>query len=783
MSKKKLVLFVLLMLALVVFFAMPMTAIADGNGNGGNTQGTAIHLKNNSAEGIQEVTVYYKTGDPVSLSKRGNNWVASDDGNRVLDDVDYIIVKIQGLGDVNYDYISQDSPNDDFGPQGHQEIEPMEFSLENNGNGNGGSVNFWLNYLPGAEMGSITVNKSFSDDSEDEVDFSLYFDDEEVAFGTTSGQTITFSDLPPGTYTLVEDNVPDGYVTVIEGGDSVLVEEDTETIVYVTNDKIETLTINKEITNTETDTDEEFTFKIYISTGTDTWELVDTVEASEAESVTVELEPGEYKVVEVDKDGYHIADGHSDTLEVTIVEDGTEELTFYNTEDEDNDPDGTLTINKEITNTEEDTDEEFTFDIYIQGDAPADSISNNVVVLDSWVFVDTVMASELDSAIVDLAPGYYKVVERAKSGYSIADGYSDTQYVTIGENGSEELIFYNTMGTYTLTIKKNVKDIFDNDIQDSHVFTFDVYEWKDHQIGALVAENVEAYKGHPGYVEGLAAGKYIVIEDTVNGYIAEDTSKVVNIVDGNKNVKFINCNTLVSCTLTINKDVAGREGDTTPFTFDVYKYTYLNGRGDLVAANVTASQAASASIPGLVPGLYEVVENAVEGYTPIESSIIVLLVSPDLNTSSGLDRCDIQLPRPSINEANFINEPDPTCDLTIYKDIREDEENNITDDDTAFEFHVYHWLYNEDEDPSQGEGRKGPEVGEGYYASEWVDSDSTGSALVEDLTSGWYLVVETDDPDDNYVPKKYNSIGSCILSAAGKLHIRIAFMSNACKQG
>lgn len=99
--------------------------------------GTAIHLKNNSAEGIIGAVVWFDDGNSITLVKgNGNNWEASDQGMRVLDHITKLTVTFEDTGDVDYIYPQ------DFGPRGGKVKEPVEHSAEGQGSG---TINLWIN--------------------------------------------------------------------------------------------------------------------------------------------------------------------------------------------------------------------------------------------------------------------------------------------------------------------------------------------------------------------------------------------------------------------------------------------------------------------------------------------------------------------------------------------------------------------------------------------------------------------------------------------------------------
>ena len=112
-------------------------------------------------------------------------------------------------------------------------------------------------------LASLTVNKSFSNQSIDEVQFQLYSGDVKVAEGTTANQTYTFINIIPGTYKLKE-LTPDRYTSSLgDGLEVTLSAGDSETInVTNTAERKTTLTVKHLDTNGTPKADDE-TFEGY----------------------------------------------------------------------------------------------------------------------------------------------------------------------------------------------------------------------------------------------------------------------------------------------------------------------------------------------------------------------------------------------------------------------------------------------------------------------------------------------------------------------------------------
>jgi LPXTG-motif cell wall-anchored protein len=103
--------------------------------------------------------------------------------------------------------------------------------------------------------GTIIVNKTFSDDNDAEVTFTLLLNGDDVMSGLTSGQSITFNNLTPGAYTLVESGSPSGYTVSIEGGNVITLAPGGEVTKSVANTLITNETTPGSITVNKTFSD------------------------------------------------------------------------------------------------------------------------------------------------------------------------------------------------------------------------------------------------------------------------------------------------------------------------------------------------------------------------------------------------------------------------------------------------------------------------------------------------------------------------------------------------
>ena len=376
-----------------------------------------------------------------------------------------------------------------------------------------------------------------------------------------------------------------------------------------------------------------------------------------------------------------------------------------------------LTINKDVmidenTNNDDDDDTAFTFHVYPwllpdeYTDVEADGTKG-----DEIVDGEGYTASELEEdpgigpeTVEDLEAGWYLVEEDPEDGYRCPD---DSILVQVGADLDNEVDFVNYIDevvpdTYDLTIKKDVW-FGETDINtDTTPFTFHVYPSNsDGVIEGLEIRGEDTFTANdgtsetckPAIVPDLDEGWYLVEEDHIEGYTADDDSIPVYVGD-TTSVTHVVTNEVTFTnnlsTLTINKIVTNDDLGLY-FDYDIYVADYqqvaysTSASLQVVPINwvfvrtVSASEV-DAAVEKLDTGYYKIVEHAKTNYD----------FHPDYRDSEELYEQYVELGIGGDEEVTFYNVRDEEApedgSLRIEKDVRND---NGRDSDVYFTFNIY----------------------------------------------------------------------------------------------
>ncbi len=434
--------------------------------------------------------------------------------------------------------------------------------------------------------GSITIVKALDGDTPPAAaDFTFTVEGQEGTFTITGAGSTTIDNIPPGTYTVTELSLPDGYsigdydqeITVTEGETATATFTNTYTAPPVGTGSI---TITKAITGDTPASDATFTFTVE---GRQT-----PVTIVGAGSTTVSgLAPDTYTITETNlPDDYTIETASQD---VVVTADQTAEVTFTNVYDEPVVPPttGNLTITKALTGDTPSAAADFTFTVEGQ----------------QGTFTITGAGS---TTINNIPEGVYTVTEiNLPDGYSIGDADQD---VTIVAGQTATVTFTNTYTRPTIGSLTIVKALTGSTPPSAADFTFTV----EGQQGTFTITGIGSTT-----INNIPEGIYTVTEINLPiGYSIGDNDQDVTIVGGDTaTATFTNRYTApagpTTGDLTIIKDITGdTPGSAAIFTFDV------EGQ----EAPITISGEGSQTIYGLAPGTYTVAEIDLPDYYSIEDA-------------------------------------------------------------------------------------------------------------------------------------------------------------------
>ncbi|MGM9948777.1 MAG: SpaA isopeptide-forming pilin-related protein, partial [Lysinibacillus sp.] len=304
------------------------------------------------------------------------------------------------------------------------------------------------------KTGEITVNKTvtgISDDDKGVGEFTFTLLDKDGGTVATEkidmsqGSSVTFTDVTPGTYTIVEQDPSGAYTGYALTGvqvngkasdtfstDDLTVSRGNSQEVTFTNnysEKAGSITVNKEVNGVSKGLVKEgkFTYTLLDSNGEKVDEL--TVDMSTATSVTfTNVKPGTYTIVEQDPSGAYtgyaltgvqVNGKASDTFstdDLTVSRGNSQEVKFTNVYEE---KAGDITVTKDVqgVNKGDVKEGQFTFQLMKGEEVVQEKV------------VD--MSKETSVTFEDVTPGTYTIVEKDPSG--AYKGYTFSEVKVNGE--------------------------------------------------------------------------------------------------------------------------------------------------------------------------------------------------------------------------------------------------------------------------------------------------------------------------------------------------------------
>ena len=220
---------------------------------------------------------------------------------------------------------------------------------------------------------TVTLNDKTINGTYGEGDTAMTFTDGVADFTLKHNESKTAKNLPAGTTYTVEEKEAnqDDYITDVTGNEGEILADKTGTAAFVNNkeqktsDPVGKLTVTKEVSGTDGETDREFHFTVTI--GEDTYDIKlkdDGVWTSKDYPVGTA-----YSVTEKEAN----TDGYTTTVtgaEGKITETGSDAAVaaFENHRDKTEPEMGKLTVTKEVSGTDGETDREFNFTVTIGED-------------------------------------------------------------------------------------------------------------------------------------------------------------------------------------------------------------------------------------------------------------------------------------------------------------------------------------------------------------------------------------------------------------------------------
>ncbi|MFZ7133405.1 MAG: MSCRAMM family protein [Eubacteriales bacterium] len=249
--------------------------------------------------------------------------------------------------------------------------------------------------LPGDLIITKTVVGDGNGEEEDVFTLTLFNGEEEMDFSGTvvDGGVLTFEDVPAGSYTLKETDMPDGYKSSFTEGQTVVINPNGTTEVEVTNTRIGHLEVTKVI-NGGGASKSGVTFELYQGDGTDPVASGST--GSDGKYTFENLTVGSYTIKET-----NVPTGYESSLgvngkEVAVIFNETTQTIVENTFIT-----GDIRVIKTINTENGDPQKNVTFKLY-NGEAlvnTGQTDAQGIVIFE------------------DLAPGNYQLVEEVPEGY------------------------------------------------------------------------------------------------------------------------------------------------------------------------------------------------------------------------------------------------------------------------------------------------------------------------------------------------------------------------------
>jgi len=238
------------------------------------------------------------------------------------------------------------------------------------------SVADFINYCDQQKMGSLTVSKEVGGegaDSNKEFTFTVTLGDVTEEITLKHGESKTFTGIPVGTeYTVTEQNADkDGYIAAVDSYTGRIVATETVTTPFVNvynpqtppTDKNGSLSVFKAVTGENADASKEFTFEV-VFTGAGAPESQRfTLKANETHIIENIKHGVSFTVFEIDANGYWPV---LEQAEGKIIGDTVTSVAFTNrvpTEET-----GSITVSKEVTGENADSERTFAFTAEIAGE-------------------------------------------------------------------------------------------------------------------------------------------------------------------------------------------------------------------------------------------------------------------------------------------------------------------------------------------------------------------------------------------------------------------------------